>query len=607
MREGLWVAMGGAVRAGVMAFACIAVSAPVVAQPVAPGLRPANGLIVKFKDAPPNEHAHVIPPGATRTLAQQETARVQRVLAASGLDAVRLRPAGRAAQHLDFGAVLSGKRAQQLAHQLRQRPEVEWVVPNERERRLQVRSPSDFYFSDQWWLHPVGGSDALPIARRLRGVPGFQTAWSTELGKATAVVAVLDTGITRHPDLDAHVLPGYDFVSTLEYANDGNGRDADPSDPGDWVSQDDKKNNPAVFGDCVAEDSSWHGTDIAGIVAGVTNNGSGVAGINWNGRVLPVRVAGKCGAEVKDIVDGMYWAAGFRVQNVPDNPPANWAKVVNISFGGSDPCNDAYQTAINDLRAVGVVVVAAAGNEHGALSRPASCAGVVGVAALNRDGFKANYSNFGPGVVVSTVGGDWSGDGAWGPLLGDDGLLTLDNRGTKGPCDANDPVCGVPYSYVYGTSFATPVVAGAVGLMLSTHPSLTVDQIIDGLRRSARPHVTSTKIGLCSAQNPGRCICTTSTCGAGILDAFEAVRFAQDMLAGRVFMPRSWPTEVLDSLEVRQAAALGPDLPPNSVAPPADEGGGGGAVSAAWLLALVLAVVGAGWAAPRRAAAVRLN
>jgi serine protease len=430
----------------------------------------------------------------------------------------------------------------------------------------------------------VRGSNANALVDRLRGVPGLQTAWAITQGSAAPVVAVLDTGITAHPDLDAHVLPGYDFVSTLEYAGDGDGRDADPSDPGDFVSNADKAANPALFSGCAVENSSWHGTDIAGIVAAVTDNATGVAGVSWRARVLPVRVAGKCGADVRDIVDGMYWAAGVQLFDsaglpLPLNP--NPAKVVNISFGGSDACSAAYQDAIDDLSARGVIVVAAAGNQHGAVSRPASCNGVVGVAAVNRDGFKTHYSNFGSRIVLATVGGDPSADGRWGALLGDDGLLTLDNAGLQGPDTRS-----VVYSRVSGTSFATPIVSGVISLMLSVNPGLTVPQLMAGLRASARPHVVSAKIGVCSAQNPGRCLCTAATCGAGLLDADQALRYA---LAPAAYVVPARQAQNIDSADVDAAVALGADL--DAAPAPASGSGGGGALNGAWLLALTAAVV----------------
>ena len=209
------------------------------------------------------------------------------------------------------------------------------------------------------------GSNASAIANRLRGVPGFLTAWtSSTAGESTAVVAVLDTGTTPHPDLTGRFLAGYDFVSDWDpvalrgYANDGDGRDADASDPGDWVDATDRSVDPARYGDCDLEAqfvARHHHRRHAG--RGITDNGVGVAGLNWNGRVLPVRVAGKCGADVADIIDGMRWAAGLQVHDdaapawcrSPNNP--NPARIVNISFGGSAACGAAYQDAIDELRA----------------------------------------------------------------------------------------------------------------------------------------------------------------------------------------------------------------------------------------------------------------
>ena len=512
------------------------------------------------------------------------------MLADTGIAPRGMKPSGRAAQLLQFDRPLSGDEAARLALALRKRPEVEWVVPNTRERRLQSAiPPNDPQFAvppggdtgdAQWWLYAPSGSDSNVAVDRLRGVPGFQSAWTTTTGSPSAIVAVLDTGVTLHPELAGRVLPGYDFVSTVVYANDGDGRDADPSDPGDWVSQQDLGN--AAFSGCEREDSSWHGTIIAGQIAAATNNGDGVAGINWDGRILPVRVAGKCGAEVDDIVDGMRWAAGLHVDGVPDNP--NPARIINISFGGSEPCSAAYQDAIDELFAAkGAIVVAAAGNEHGAPTRPASCNGVVGVAALNRDGFKSSYSNFGPTLKVATVGGDPTNIGAWGGFVGDTGLLTLINNGLTIPAEHD-------YAYLSGTSFATPLVSGIASLMLSVNPQLTAAQLIEGIQVSARPHVTSAAIEVCSNSNPGRCECTASTCGAGIADAQRAVWYAQGLA-----LPPLTPAAI-NNADVRQAAATGADLQPNPGAGPGPgpvptNGGGGGALGLGWLAGLALATV----------------
>ncbi|MGY4827262.1 S8 family serine peptidase [Sphaerotilaceae bacterium SBD11-9] len=495
---------------------------------------PVAGLIVKFKDAPVPEQAAS---ASATTRSVEANHRMRRVLQAARLSEARLRPTGRSAQHLSFGRTLSRADAEQMAAQLRAQPEVEWVVPNERERRLDV--PNDPLYgaggpSGQWWLHARSASPSDAA------VPGIETAWLTETGQASAVVAVLDTGVTAHSELNGRLLPGYDFVSEVEYANDGDGRDADPSDPGDWVDATDLTRTE--FAGCNEQDSSWHGTVIAGMLAAATNNQLGVAGINWNGRVLPVRVAGKCGATVLDIIDGMRWAAGLHVDGVPDN--THPARVINISFGGSAACNRAYQDAIDELAAVGVVVVAAAGNEAGAPTRPASCNGVVGVAGLRRDGLKAYYSNFGPQIVVSTVSGD--------PAT-DDGLLSLWNDGARAPLSEN-------YANVYGTSFASPIVAGIAGLMLSANPSLTVAQVIEGLRTSARPHVAVAGLPVCSAIQSSECLCTTSLCGAGMADAVGALQYALNPPA---------PAPVASAPELSS---------------------GGGALGWLWLLGLTLAV-----------------
>ncbi|MDP3086408.1 MAG: S8 family serine peptidase, partial [Rubrivivax sp.] len=440
-------------------------------------------------------------------------------------------------------------------------------------------------FSQQWWLQPASGSNANAQVDRRRGVPGFLRAWQSGLvgstGAAAARVAVLDTGITAHPDLAGRILPGYDFVSDSVYAGDGNGRDADPTDPGDGLTAAELADPAYRDLGCAARNSSWHGTLIAGLIAANTSNGVGVAGIHHDARIVPVRVAGKCGANLDDIIDGMRWAAGLAVAGAPVN--AHPARIVNISFGGAASCGNAYQSAVNELRQHGVLVVAAAGNDAGAVSRPASCAGVVGVTALNRDGFKTHYANFGAALGVSglaTVGGDDAGGGAWGGRLADSGLLTVWNSGAQTP---GNPV----YANLFGTSFAAPLVAGAAALMLSVNPALTVEQLVAGLRASARPHVTSPWIGACSNANPGRCLCSAATCGAGILDAEQALRYAAQPAS--YVVPARLP-EVIDNADVIAAAALGPDLPARAEPAVAEAASGGGALSAPWLAALALAL-----------------
>jgi serine protease len=597
---------------------------------------PVHGLIVQLRDAPSHvELAREQALALGEAAPVRERARWRRLMAELRADDAVLRelprwakvqprrdPVGASAQVLRFAEPLTPEQAARVMARLAARPDVEWVEPNIRERRQATATnpPNDPFFPNtngQWWLLAVGqGGNGSPIAQRLRGVPDFLPAWlNSSNGSSAAVVAVLDSGITCHPDLGnltgncigGSILPGYDFVADWDpvaqrgYANDGDGRDADPRDPGDWVDQADREADPVRYAGCAVEDSSWHGTVIAGIVAAQTDNRVGVAGINWNGRVLPVRVAGKCGAEVADIIEGMRWAAGLAAckrsdgagecaEFAPANP--NPARIINISFGGDAACSVAYQAAINAVRVApggGAVVVAAAGNGWSAPSRPANCSGVVGVAALNRDGFKTTYSNFGPALAIATVGGD-DGDGAWGSALGvntveDSGVLALGNAGSTTPanCAQSGFNC---YFYQFGTSFSTPIVSGALSLMLSVNPVLSVDQLLAGVRMSARAHVTSTIVGFnqCSEANPGRCLCTTSTCGAGILDARQALLYAA---SPATYVPPVAHTQgaVLDTPELRAAVAVGPDRPANTPAP-VPSGGGGGAMSAGWLLAL---------------------
>jgi serine protease len=549
-----------------------------------------RGLIVELKDAPehagPARDVSILSAKADPAALHRE--RVQRVIAAAGLGdaaaaqrAPALRPHGRAAHVLQFERALSPAEVDAYLERLRASPEVAWAEPNDREP-LQSTTPSDPFFAGtagQWWLQPTGGSDANAIEGRLRGVPGLQRAWTWTIGRLSAPVAVLDTGITEHPELRGVWLPGVDMVSDLAMANDGDGRDADPTDPGDWLSESDRAGD--AFAGCHPHDSSWHGTVVAGILAARTDNNEGVAAVAWDARIVPVRVAGKCGAEVADVVDGMRWAAGLPVRSGNGWLPLNAhpVRVINISFGGYKPCSHAYQSAIDELRTRGVMVVAAAGNAQGAVTRPGNCRGVVAVAALNRDGFKAHYSSFGRAVTLATVGGD-DGDGPSGTLLGDGGLLTLFNAGRAG---AGDNI----YARSFGTSFATPIVAGTAALMLSVNPNLTVDRLIHGLTVTARPHVHSPWLAACSADNSASCLCTTDSCGAGMLDAEQALFYARDPAS---YVAPARRPDVLDNAELAAASREGPRASPHAEF--AADDAGAGALGPAWLLLLAAAIAG---------------
>lgn len=592
-----------------LALIGLATSLIVSASPLAPAGPPVAGLIVRLQAAPAHaperERALTVREIQNRRHLQAE--RWRSLFAVTGLaqeTGLVLEPAGRASWRLSPRQAWTAAEAARWQARLAARPEVAWAVADSREPRLQSAppTPDDPLFAGpdgQWWLQAVSGSDGNLPEARLRGVPGLQSAWATSTGHADTVIAVLDSGWTAHPDLDpARVLPGYDMVSDWDAgtgrgaARDGDGRDADARDPGDWVSAEDVAADPGRYAGCAVEPSGWHGTAVTGLIAAQTGNGLGGAGIDSAARILPVRIAGACGATVRDIVDGLRWAAGLAVcrryaDALAEDPGcAEWAplnphpaRVINLSYGGASACNAEYQDAIDELWAHGVVVVAAAGNAHGAPTRPANCAKVIGVAALNRDGFKANYSNFGAALAIATVGGDDTG-GAWGGLLADSGLLGPGNLGSRTPGTAS-------YGARYGTSYAAPLVSGALGLMLAVHPGLGAAQLREGLTASARPHVRSRWVAECSSANPGRCLCTRGTCGAGMLDAAQALAYAQATREGVSYLAPNWPTVQIDTAELRLAAALGPDREAAAGQDPAEPTGqGGGALEPLALLLL---------------------
>jgi serine protease len=419
------------------------------------------------------------------------------------------------------------------------------------DRRVYPRMvPDDVRFSEQWNYQSLITGKAYGENNYGLNLPG---AWDITTGSSSVVVAVLDTGLLPHQDIDSNILdgvgrvkPGYDFISEPEIANDGDGRDANPTDPGDWVEKDNK-----LCGDGTFYPSSWHGTHVAGTVGALTNNAMGVSGVAWQVSLLPVRVLGTCGGSFSDILDAMRWSVGMPVPGVPDN--LHPARILNMSFGGVGACEAAEQSAVNDVLAKGGMLVVAAGNSGENLKTspetPASCSGVFTIAATDQQGQIASYSNYGSEIELSAPGGEQ-------PI--DTGILsTADSGRTTANLDSSYGSSLLQYSNYDGTSMATPHVSGVLALMLALKADLGRDEALSLLQQSA---TAFPKYAKNIAFN-----CTTSTCGAGIVNA-QAVL---SQMQGSPVPPAPEPIpEPVPSPEPI------PQPEPTPVPPPSSGGGG---------------------------------
>lgn len=417
-------------------------------------------------------------PGALLVKLKASSAQPAWVLKVLGTTGVRLSYKLGVSPHWHSLYVLNEKRGraddrqvEEAIEQLRRLPAVEYVERVGIARPMAIPNDPGYQFQ---WHYPLAN---LPAA------------WDITTGSASVTVAVLDDGTLRHPDFGNRQLQGYDFVSHPENAADGDGWDGDPV-------------RPAIFPDGRV---SFHGAHVAGTIGAATNNGVGVAGVDWKATLLPVRVLGVYGGSDDDIVAGMRWSAGLPVPGAPANPKP--ADVLNMSLGGPG-WSQAYQDAIDEINGTGAIVVVAAGNSNkdASLFTPAGQSGVITVGAVGKDGLRSSYSNYGAVVDVMAPGGDFED-------------LDRDGRPDSVLSLWGDEYGRPTFDAINGTSMASPHVAGIVALMKAVKPNLNYAEAEAILRATALPYY--------------RC---AEGCGAGLVDAYAAVRQAAGL--GQQVKPR---------------------------------------------------------------------
>ena len=333
---------------------------------------------------------------------------------------------------------------------------------------------NDPQYSKQWNLtNPTTGVQNTGNARLRRG--------------GNVKVAVLDTGYVPHPDLVTGMANGYDFISDPLSARDGDGRDPNPRDEGDYAPYNLCKDQAN------AHTSTWHGTNVAGVIGARGGNRMGIVGAADLARVQPVRVMGRCGGRTSDIADAIIWAAGGHVDGVPDNTYP--AKIINMSLGAVSRCPAAYQRAINIARSKGAIVVAAAGNGNTDASKyaPANCMGVITVGATTKAGTRASFSNYGTRVNILAPGED---------------ILTLSMKSLNRP-----DYTKFSYDYESGTSMAAPHVSALLAQQLVNGTSITTKQVEEAFT------LTGTN----------RIKCDKYFCGRGLINSFKLAKQAGNL------------------------------------------------------------------------------
>ena len=555
----------------------------------ASGQLPTDRVIVKWRD--------------TGFAAVQIDGTAARTAHLSDMTGIPLSPVREIHERLDvmrLAAPLGGSAMRRVIIRLRADPAVQYAEADERryvlafpqdppnDPRFVAGTDANGQWDGQWYLHDPSSTTPAAI--------GATTAWKNNYSGKNYVIAVIDTGIDlKHPDLGIYndgkggkLLPGRDFIcddqgtdcsttvasQTYLVANDGNGWDIDPSDPGDWIEPKDLARSDGFFNGCgdgpnhdEPYDSTWHGTRVAGIAAAITNNGIGVAGVAYGSYILPVRVIGKCSGYVSDIVSGMYWAAGLTYSSLTGIPANTYpAQVLNLSLGGRAPCSQTEQDAVTAITKAGHVVVAAAGNDGGPVDAPANCVGAFSVAGLRQVGTKVGYSNVSStaaAISIAAPAGNCVNLNTKHPYALPC-LYSIETTSNDGLTIPGNPF----YTYALfvpgytgnllnegsvGTSYAAPILSGVVAMMVQANPYLTASQIIERIQAGATPFPVPAPPpagGIChvatlATDSSGNytdvqdqeCQCTTTTCGAGMLNAPGALAQALGPQADIVATP----------------------------------------------------------------------
>lgn len=508
-KRALWLALAGA---SLTVFAGTKTGSPTAQSlAIAQAQEPVSRLIIRYRIG-------IKMPGldGATAITERLEAASQVVRTANLAEVTSLRYLKSVSPHLQVAALeqaLTPADAQALMERLKGDPAVADVVIDR--RAMPHFAPNDPFFTgfDQWHLQApslvAGGINA-------------GGAWDRSTGGGV-VIAVLDGGYRPHSDLAANVLPGYDFVSADDpsrfggnvywTANDGSARESDATDPGDWITATDIDagycSSYAVGTGPV--NSSWHGTHVTGLAAALGNNALGGVGVAFGSKVLPVRVLGRCGGYVSDILAGARWAAGLAVPGIPVN--ATPAKVLSLSLGVSGTCESYFQSVVDEVRASGASVVASSGNDGATkISVPANCSGVIAVTAHTREGDSATYANVGAGTRISAPGG---GTNTVLPAAAGTprGIVSTGNDGVTTPSTDN-------YIEASGTSMAAPQVAGVLALMASLRPDLGMATLEGVMTTAARPFPPDSYCAL----NPQQL--AAGFCGSGMLDAQAAVSAA---------------------------------------------------------------------------------